>query len=151
MRKDTLQKQKKFSCTAFKKKPPLVFFQQTWAEVVDIAQIQKYRPRTGSWQEEEEEGCALSFEVHRSLCFPCLLVSSQELTPFFKTNMSTSKETPPSSYVQEKRAATQLSPTTTFLWTPSPPLTTTPQNEEAPIKRRRKRGKKGKQRRENSR
>ena len=54
-----------------------------------------------------------------------------------KTDGSTSQETPPSSYVQEQRAAPQRSPATTLLWTPSPPLTTTPRtNGQTPINRR---------------
>lgn len=87
------------------KKQTLRFFQWELAEVVDIA---KYRAKNGSWQ-----GLSPLFLKSTGLLFflPRLLVSSQKLI-LFKTDGSTSQETPSSGYVQEKSAAFS---TTTFL------------------------------------
>lgn len=109
-----------------------MFLRQIWAEVMDIATC---RSKNGSWPGLHSLFWSPQVFIwppptpHPRLFAGYLLTSS----PLFKTDWSTSQETPPSSYVQEKRSGTQLSPTTTFLWTPSPPLATTPQTNEHPL------------------
>lgn len=119
-----------------KKQPPLVLLQPTWAEVMDIA---KRRAKNGSWR-------ALRFLLWSPQVFitPRLLVWSQELT-LFKTDASTSQETPPSSYVQEKRAATHSFPHYDLPLNSFTPADHHAANEWTPIKRQngRKKTKKG--------
>lgn len=78
--------------------------QQVQAEVLDVRGAGVGRIYT------------LPFEVYRSTDFPLYAWIFSEAHPF-KREGSTSQETPPNRYVQEKRASTQLS-----LRRPSPEL-----------------------------
>lgn len=107
-----------------KKQPPLVLLQQTWAEVMDIA---KRRAKNGSWR-------ALRFLLWSPQVFitPPVCLYGLRSSPFLRQMRAHPRKLLRAATCRKNVQRHTAFPTTTFLWTPSPPLTTTPQTNEHP-------------------
>lgn len=115
------------SLSVEKRDCPPVFLQRTWTGVVDLVQ-HRTKPRV-------DRVCAQPFEVHGSQYHPPFprIWSEARRVFFFKTDGRTSQETLPKQLRAGKTCTDTAFPTTTFLWTPSPQLTTsTPPPSEEP-------------------